>query len=408
MTTGDRTFNEEIDRIVRGELPGDGMEGKAHRDLIATARLLRDGLRPLEQPRPDFPGELEGRLIAQLHARSALPFWRRLIVDGPRIHARPRWQSLIGLATAAVCILAIVGATLWWTGRSQSVSAQEVLQMAISTATDPAGVGVRSFHYKRETVSTAPASYTIQAGKTPVPSRETHTNVTTEERWGALPNRWRTDYRVTFPLPFSPDRVDLSGSASDAATEWSYNMWQGATEVRIGAYRSGVKTPLPIYIQVPSGPTAPGTPVQDVSSCYHPKLAGEATVAGRPAYIIDLGPYLCASGFRMDTNGTITPFPPTPPEQQGRHTMWIDKQTYFALKSENYNLDGTLSSRQEVTQIEYNIAIPDVVFAYALPPDVTNPIVTDLRPQPYTLPSHPPMINDERLPLGLVPPPRPA
>lgn len=56
--------------------------------------------------------------------------------------------------------------------------------MAISTATDPAGVGVRSFHYKRETVSTAPASYTIQAGKTPVLSREMHTNVTTEERWG--------------------------------------------------------------------------------------------------------------------------------------------------------------------------------------------------------------------------------
>lgn len=86
--------------------------------------------------------------------------------------------------------------------------------------------------------------------------------------------------------------------------------------------------------------------------------------------------------------------------------MWIDKATYFMLKSESANPDGTLQSRQAVTAITYNASIPTSVFTYSLPPDVAATTITDLRPQPYTLPSHPPFITDERWPPGLVGPPR--
>lgn len=313
------------------------------------------------------------------------------------VRARPRriilrrWQAGIGIATAAALILAVGFGAFFWMNRPQTVSAAVVLQKAIATAADPAAVGIWSYHYKREAVGYAPATISINKG-TVTPSTATITLTLTDEHWGVFPNRWRTDYRTS---------AVESGSASDGTTEWSYSPSGAETEVRIGALPPGAKTPLFLPIQLPTG----AQPGQDVThnapmpmGCDHPKLVGEATVAGRAAYVIDLGPYLCPSSFTIYNDGTRVPGPITPPEQQGRRTMWIDKKTFFYLKSESYNPDGTLMSRQEVTEIAYNIAIPDSVFAYSPPPDAHIARVTDLRPQPYQIP------ESAKYPGGGLPP----
>lgn len=307
----------------------------------------------------------------------------------PRRIAFHRWQAVVGIATAAALILAISLSAFWWMGRPASVSAEAVLQKATAVASDPAAAGIRSYHYKREAISYVPSTLSINKG-TVTPSAATITLVVADEHWGVFPNRWRTDYRAS---------ADASGSASDGTTEWSYSPFGSETEVQIGALPPGATTPLFLPIQLPTG----AQPGQDVTynaprGCYHPKLAGEATVAGRAAYVIDLGPYLCPSSFTIYTNGTRVPGPITPPEQQGRHTMWIDKETFFFLKSENYNPNGTLMSRQEVTEIAYNITIPESVFAYSPPPGVHITRVTDLRPRPYQIP------ESAKFPGGGLPP----
>lgn len=314
----------------------------------------------------------------------------------PRRIALHRWQVAVGIATAAALILAVGFGAFSWVVRPQPVSAAAVLQKAIGVASDPAAAGIWSYHFKREGINYVPSTLSINKG-TVTPSAATITFIETDERWGVFPNRWRTDYRTQRGQNLAG--AVASGSASDGTTEWSYSPFGSETEIQIGALPPGAKTPLFLPIQLPTG----AQPGQDATytaptGCYHPKLAGEATVAGRAAYVIDLGPYLCPSSFTIGGDGTPVPGPITPPEQQGRHTMWIDKETFFYLKSENYNADGTLMSRQEVTEIAYNITIPDSVFAYSPPPDVHSARVTDLRPQLYQIP------ESAKYPGGGLPP----
>jgi len=355
--------------------------------LAGVDRDLRD-IADATAPRPAF---LETYLLHLRQAAiEALPSVTANPVRGrTRRIALHRWQAVVGIATAAALILAVGFGAFSWVVRPQPVSAAAVLQKAIAIASDPAAAGIRSYHYKREGISYAPSTISINKG-TVTSSAATITLILMDEHWGVFPNRWRTDYRTS---------AVASGSVSDGMTEWSYSPFGVGTEVQIGALPPGAKTPLFLPIQLPTG----AQPGQDATynaptGCYRPKLAGEATVAGRAAYVIDLGPYLCPSSFTIYKDGTRVPGPITPPEQQGRHTMWIDKETFFYLKSENYNPDGTLMSRQEVTEIAYNITIPDSVFAYSPPPDVHSTRVTDLRPQPYQIP------ESAKFPGGGLPP----
>ena len=54
--------------------------------------------------------------------------------------------------------------------------------------------------------------------------------------------------------------------------------------------------------------------------------------------------------------------------QVGQMLVWVDKQSFLPLKTEVRNPAGVVLDRSEVTSVEYNIAIPDSVFAYTPPP----------------------------------------
>lgn len=102
-----------------------------------------------------------------------------------------------------------------------------------------------------------------------------------------------------------------------------------------------------------------GTSIRSVLATIAPRLAtelaGEGVVAGRRAYIIDIDPGPCSTKA-ADLNG--------------RRRIWLDKETLFLLKSEQYSAtDGRVTVSTEVTSIKYNQPLAARLFE--LPPGVT-------------------------------------
>lgn len=334
-------------------------------------------------PDPDFAATL-GRRLETVAAARVADMARRSASRSGRSRSVVRLLSRRGITAsvvAAVLLIIAVGmGTLWLVVRPQRISAQAILEKATATA-DTALGGVQSFHITTQAVGDPGF---LPGRMLSDPLKRTATG----EQWGAAPNRWRSDstYQDASGMDAcGRDSGACLGSGSDGQIEWSYGTNpQGAFEVRIGTLPAGTTVPvnLPITLTMPSGGA-----VEAAAKCYHPKLAGEATVAGRAAYVIDLGPFLCSPGFSVDRkSGTVTPIPVTPPGEQGVNRMWVDKQTFFFLKEEHDYPDGTLKFRRAVTAITYNIPIPDSVFAYTPLPGAT---IIDLRPGPYTLPPPP-------------------
>ncbi len=291
-----------------------------------------------------------------------------------------QWGNGRVVASVAVAIAIILALSMgvWQSAtRPQPVSAQTILRKV--AAGEAAGLGVRTYHLRMEIDTSLHASF---------------------ESWVALPNRWRTEYRsAANPYIYGTNRV--SGSMRDGTTEWSYNPTGISYDVRIGALRTGISPPslatLPLLAGGQTGQAvgdvgdgrSPGqSPLQGAFfSCYpHATVTGSATIAGREAYVIDLGASVCPPGYTFTLSGTPVPMATEAPAQQGRHIMWVDKALSVVLGHEFRNADGSLQSRSTVTVFAVNQSIPDGVFAFAPPAEVSSAHVVDLRPQPYQLP----------------------
>jgi outer membrane lipoprotein-sorting protein len=95
-------------------------------------------------------------------------------------------------------------------------------------------------------------------------------------------------------------------------------------------------------------------------SCYDPELEGSATVAGRAVWVIDLGQ---ASGCLPATVGG---------EPIGGVRVWVDKETYFVLKTELYEVpEQTVLFSAEVLEIEFNVPLDADLFTFTPPPGAT-------------------------------------
>lgn len=351
-------------------------------------RLRRD-------PRPEFAQQLLARLDTD-------------VMTQPRSHLAPphlRGQrSWLGIAVAAVLLLSIGMGVSQWVGRPQPVSAREILTKVELVGIN--GTSVRSVHLKSMSEYRFPLDY-IRG--TPVPGGVTGGSTNLTELWEDAPNRWRIDLRQrSGSLP--PALDTRIGSASDGDTEWSYSPLGLDTEIQIGALPTGATPPKLNTIQLPTGNQQRGEVVTDtlLTRCHpQPTISGEATVAGRATYVINLGPDTCATYTRASVNGTEIPGPTTSPDVQGRQTMWVDKETYLILKQELLYPDGSSVSRYEVTEIAYNVVIPTDVLA--LPPtDLTIVRTTDLRPQPYRVPDSAILPGGRQLPALVYPPSSPT
>jgi outer membrane lipoprotein-sorting protein len=260
----------------------------------------------------------------------------------------------------AALALLLAGALILVTRLSQPqpVSAQEIIQKAQASLQSPAAGGVQSYVLS-ETQRSAPLNPRVsglsQAERTQVTQSQT-------QRWYQAPNRWRNEYTIT--------TLDAQGKVlnsvsftqvSDGTGVWQYSPADGTVTInRLETGMSGMAGLAPFGENVQNLSDL----FQRASTCYDAKVTGDARVAGRETYVIDMGPSLCPSADA--------------PEMNGKLMIWVDKETFFVLKQEQYSTQGdVVVMSSEVQQVQYNITIDPGQFT---PPSGAQ--VQDMRPKP--------------------------
>lgn len=337
MSARDQEMAEQLERYLHelesnpGASPPQGLDP----NMMETMMRLRAHLAPRE-PSPEFVASLRARLDRE----ATMIRETRGAGHSPRgFFALPRW-SFAGIG--AVLLLALTALAFFAT-RPPAVSAQELLNHARSAASDLNSVGVKSF----EMVQTSYALI-VDDPQTP-PTRASHGETKT---WYAGPTRWRIETKSEAPTqpPFQAVTV------SDGTSQWDYNAADNTVNVQLADVHN---FPSPSVLSL-------DFLQQDMSNCYNPQVLGEETVAGRAAYKVSLGPAKCRSASIWYLNGP--------------HTIWLDKETFFVLKSEIRAEQGDqISAAIEVTHVEYNLDLANELFTFTPPPGAR---VNDMRPQP--------------------------
>lgn len=313
--------------------PPQGLDSQTIQTLLKLRRNLVSS-----DPDPEFVSSLRTRLAGQAAAPISSP--------SPRQNAAPlrfftirRW-SFISIAGAV--ILGLLALSLWIT-RPQPASAQQLLDKARTAAGDLLSVGVKSFAMTQmssdlfvDDPQAAPKGYSLGETKT----------------WYNGPTVWRLESHFTAPNQPSTSSITVS----DGTSQWEFNQNDNSVSIQSADPRS---FPSPSVLSL-------DLLQQDMSNCYDPKVVGEETIAGRAAYELDLGPAKCRSASM--------------PQLNGDHAVWLDKETFFILKSEIRAVNSDqITSALQVTDIKYNLELPGDLFTFTPPQDAR---VDDTRPQP--------------------------
>jgi outer membrane lipoprotein-sorting protein len=288
---------------------------------------------------------------------------------GPRLLAR---RPLVGLAAAAVLALAVGATFSLWT-RTDTVSAQEILGRAAAT-TSGAPAAVTTYHLILRDHVLGKGNVTI-----------------TTENWYGGASRRRSDNDVKDAQGAT---INSSGVIFDGNQTWIHHVENGQTQV---IHTVGTTWTDPV--DDPSGPTSLADVLARYGSdkqCMDVHQQGEATVANRPTYMIVATPKAdCAripsSDRQVAVASVVKPTPqelgatpkPTPnatviaaklsaAQSASKHdvsqlTVWVDKQTFLPLRTEMRDATGALLEQSEVTELQYNVAIPDATFTYTPP-----------------------------------------
>jgi outer membrane lipoprotein-sorting protein len=300
----------------------------------------------LPAPNAAFVDRLEQQLLAQPKTARSNQIGQTFGVSKTPKVLFPWAAGFAALAVLLVAVLALVT----WLHKPQPASAQEVIQKAQASLQSPAAGGIQSYVLSEiRHIYAASGATGQQASQT--------------QHWYQAPNRWRDEYQQT---TLAGDGVTTSTTSyiqvSDGTNLWQYsaiNQERNASVSQLDANMNGqglfgdnVQSLTDLF--------------QRASTCYHAQLSGEATVAGRATYVIDMGPSLCPSASSPDMNGPLT--------------IWVDKETYFVLKQELRSTRGdTLVMSDEVLQVQYNVSIDPARFTFTPPSGVE---VQDMRPKP--------------------------
>lgn len=354
MRTSEAREAREFARAIDAHLHGDALPEHRPEELDDTVRLLV-------------------RHAENLHT-AVRPVARQGVA--PR-NLYPASIAAAVIAVAAVLVVAFVAPPT----REQRVLVQPAPNVAATLPlperyllprTPP--TNVQSFHFIRRVTQ---ASFVN--GKPDL--------VSTNELWGVYPGRWRAD--ISWGV--CPNCTFAYGSTTDGVrTTYRENLGPDA----LGIVQD---TPAPdpslafvysTFWELRGGFFPAGDLLQAAASrCFpHPMLRGEATVAGRETYIIDLGPDHCED----DGNGKVR-VSAVPRESPYTVTVWVDKETRVLLKQERYNGDGKLTMRNEMLQIEYNVPIPDDTFVFTPPPGVRTVDIRSKYPTPTPTPTPTPI-----------------
>lgn len=249
------------------------------------------------------------------------------------IHRVPAFLAFTGVLTV------VIGLYLWMI-QPKAVDAQEILNRAHNAQTLTTSSGIQTFTL-------------IQRIDQRSNSGELHAEI---KRWYQEPGRWRVESRWNGTAPDAADAITV---VSDGTSEW---MQQGDSVTVSRATHQPENDDLTPWGRGKTGLT---DVLNQVSDLYpSPNLQGEEIIAGRTAYVIDLGLPKHFSNSAPEINN-------------GRHVIWIDKQTFFLLKAVQYSpTDGSLVGVMEVAQIKYNLPIDHGVFLFTPSPGTQ---INDLR-----------------------------
>lgn len=342
------------------EIYPDLLTDDAEADVAALIGGL-DTLYNAPEPKPAFVAlvrrQIEGRTVAAVD-RTSSPVTR----PSRRFRLTRRWQPLIGLTTAAVLILAVIASSYWWVSRPQSVSAREILQKAQAAIANPTTTSITSFHIT-ETTEFPPSVVNAQAMRSSGSRSDSFFPVAlTQEIWYSAPNRIRFEGVTRDAKNMTRALINVS----DGVDGWT---WEPADPMHVTVYSAGTDEKGWDPSAVFGGPTNDLTQFFDQagkSGCRSVLLRGETIVAHRPVYRIDIGEDTCVP--TPDAAHPSTSADQMFGNYDGRQTVWIDRETFFPLKYEQYPADGTQGLSYTFTNVEYNITIPDSTFVYAPPP----------------------------------------
>jgi outer membrane lipoprotein-sorting protein len=264
-------------------------------------------------------------------------------------------RPILGLATAAILALAI-GATFPLWNHPEAVSAQEILNRAEATA-NAAPLAVTTYHLRM----------TRQ-----VPGKGNA--MLTTEVWFASSTRQRSE---SVEKDGNGVTVSTNGVVFDGAQTWIHHVENGQTLV---IHTVGTTWNSPV--EAPSKQTSLADVLTKYGSdkqCLNARQQGEATLANRPTYVIVVTPRLSDCGANAGPNAK-SPVAATKRVEGGQSdanhnsvgqmTVWVDEQTFLPLRTEVRNPAGVVLDESRVTDIQYNVAIPDSTFSYTPPAGV--------------------------------------
>ena len=259
-------------------------------------------------------------------------------------------------AAATALVVVLVGFALWF-GRREPVSAEEIMTKAQAAAADAASSGIRSFEMVEETVGSTQWGISLSQREEGIFGRTR----SIRHAWFRAPDHWRYELQFSELPGQGPDPAPRV-TAADGHTIWSYDPRGNALQISLGQLGgTGKKGDYGLY-----GAGSLDAALRGAGDCYRPSVVGQEEVAGRQAYVLSMGPTTCPSAAAADMNGPVT--------------LWLDKQTFFVLKTVLRNTaDTQVMQTRQVTSIRYNPELSDALFAFIPPPGAR---VLDNRPQP--------------------------
>lgn len=267
-----------------------------------------------------------------------------------RLTATP-WVILAG---AIVVLLATFGLSIW-RARPQPVSAQTVMRRALVALDSPAANGVNSF--------------TMVEKGNPLAKGLSPSYVGQFKESYQAPNLWRLELKLLWPdnsskptgIAFWQNFLIVSdGTNVWMDSDWSYTNPTGyppAPPPRVSVHPAGPIDRLPgLLSQFGQSTSSLSVLLARAGACNTQRLRGSDTIAGRPVFVVDLGPSKCSD---------------EPQLLRGKAQLWVDKETFVVLKDVQYNgIDGSVLSAMEATSIHYNVPLDPSLFTFTPPPGV--------------------------------------
>jgi len=353
-----------------------------------NAAAARDVQAAVEQPLPRMG--CDGQQMRAFTSLPGHPPGGPALPAAPRRIPRPeraaRYRRRMDIVAAITVFALCLGTVLASLGHgSQRVSAQEVWEKSVSATQNPGAAGIQNYHVKRTITS-------VLRGQ-PVEEME--------EKWVALPDRMRSDTTIRiagtvtgyqamgldgadrWSLERTPDTNDgrllaVAGAADspeDVRDRVRGAMLDDFPHLPQPASNDGLPPPTMTTLTQPTSPALSSVPqsanelLRRAAACYHPIMAGEETIAGRQAYVLDLGVSSCLAANANER------------EKETQHILWIDTQTFFVLK-DVLTVGNVPAVTAAVTFVAFNVAVPSQPFSFVLPQE-PDAIVVDVRPQPF-------------------------